>query len=121
MPNRSQKSAFRRWLNEGSMLYLQAFHQPSELCPGYWLEFILIARPLVLSAFKPFVEEDETVFLPHESLDAVSLSAAEQEQCRLEWIHIEALLYKCSKAIDGLSHVCVSAGYVYLINNGDVT
>ncbi len=103
------------------LLDLKAFHEPSELLPGYGLELIFRARPLELSALQPLVQEHESVVLPHESFDAVSLPPAEQEQCRLERIHVEVFVYQCYKTVYGLTHVGIAAGYIYLIDNSDVT
>lgn len=114
------KSTFPCRLDRVFLLDLKTFHQPPELLPGYGLEFVFCARPLKLSVLKSLVQEYESIVLPHESFDAVSLPATEQEQCRLEWVHVEVFMYQCDKTVYGLAHVGISAGYIYLIDNCDV-
>ena len=73
------------------LFYLKPFHKPTELLPGYGLEFILCTGPLKLTVLKPLVQENESVLLPHERFDAVRPSATEQEQGRFIRIHVEML------------------------------
>ena len=98
----------------------QSLHQPAELLPCDGPELALISGPLEGSVLKPLVEKDEAGGFPHEHLDAVTLLSAEDEESRSKGIHVELLLYNGCKTVDGLAHVCVSAGYVYVLGNADV-
>ena len=62
------------------LLNTQSFHQPAVLLSSNAERLVLAARPLKLTLFKPFVEQEKAVALPVERFDSVGSPAAEQEQ-----------------------------------------
>lgn len=59
------------------------------------------------------IQKQKSVSLPVQRLDAVSLSAAEQEQCCLEGIHLELRTYHAGQAVDPAAQIRIATGDVH--------
>ena len=96
------------------LLDTQSFHQPAVLLSSNAERFVLAARPLELTLFKPFVEQEKTVALPVECFDSVGSSAAKQEQCVGTRIKFKLLFNDSRQTIDPTAKIRVAAGKVDL-------
>ena len=98
----------------------QAFHEPSKLLPGDGPELIFIAGPLELAVLQSFVQENEAIAFPQKSFDAIASFPAEDVQRRCERTHLKMILHQSGQAVDGLAHIGISAGDIYVLGNTDV-
>ena len=62
------------------LVYVQAFHQPSELLRCQFFQLAFIPRPLILSCLQPFIQQDISVVISIQTFDSILLSAAKQKQ-----------------------------------------
>ena len=92
----------------------QSFHQPAVLLSSNAERLVLAARPLKLTLFKPFVEQEKAVALPVERLDSVGSSAAKQKQCVGTRVKLELLFNDSRQTVDTTAKVSVAAGEVDL-------
>ena len=76
------------------LLYIDARHKPAKLAPRKASNLFSIAWPSVssLNSRQPFIKKDKTVRFPHEDLDPVAPSPAEQEDGAPSRIHVELIL-----------------------------
>ena len=91
----------------------QPLHKPAVLLWCQCPDFILGSRPLETAAFQTFVQQKESVAFPIQRLNPVSLSAAEQKQCCLEWIHPKLCAYHAGQAINPAPQIRITAGNVH--------
>jgi hypothetical protein len=103
------------------LLWFQAFHEPPKLLPGDGPELIFSAGPLEPAVLQSLVQENETISFPQKGLDAVATSSAEDIQRRSERIHLEMFRYQRGKSVDGLAHVGIPAGNIYVLGDTDIT
>ena len=96
------------------LMNTQSFHQPAVLLSSNSERFILAARPLELTLFKPLVEQKKAVSLPVERFDSVGSSAAKQEQCVGTRIKFKLLFNDSRQTIDPTAKIRVAAGKVDL-------
>ena len=96
------------------LLNTQSFHQPSVLLSSNAERFILAARPLELTLFKPLVEQEKAVAFPVERLDSVGSPAAEQEQRVGTRVKFELLFNDSCQSIDPTAKIGVAASEVDL-------
>ena len=96
------------------LLNTQSFHQPTILLRSNTERLILTARPLELTLFKPFVEQEKTVALPVECFDSVGSSAAEQKQCVGTRVKLELLFNDGRQTVNPTAKIRVAAGKVDL-------
>ena len=95
------------------LVYTQTFHKPAVLLWSKRLCFAFLPWPLEAAGLQPLVQQYEAIAFPVQCLDAVSASAAEQEQCIGEWIQIELLLNKSCQSVYSTAKICVTAGNVH--------
>ena len=91
----------------------KTFHQPAELLGRQGLYFRFVSWPDKLSLLQTFVQQKESVAFPIQRLNPVSLSAAEQKQCCLEWIHPKLCAYHAGQAINPAPQIRITAGNVH--------
>ena len=96
------------------LLNTQSFHQPAVLLISNAERFVLAARPLELTLFKPLVEQKKTVAFPVERFDPVGSSAAEQKQCVGTRVKFELLFNDSCQTVDPTAKIGVAAGEVDL-------
>ena len=96
------------------LLDTQSFHQPAVLLSSNAERFVLAARPLKLTFFQPFVEQEKTVALPVERFDSVGSSAAKQEQRVGTRVKFELLFNDSRQTVDTATKIGVAAGEVDL-------
>ena len=96
------------------LLNTQSFHQPAVLLSSNVERLVLAARPLELTLFKPFVEQEKAVALPVERLDSVGSPAAKQEQRVGTRVKFELLFNDGCQAVDPTAKIGVAAGEVDL-------
>ena len=75
------------------LFHAQSFHEPAVLLRGKLTGFFAIARPLMLSIFKPLIQQNEAVSLLVQRLDPVPLSSAKQKRASE---HGSSLNYCCT-------------------------
>ena len=78
------------------LIYTQPLHKPAVLLGSQCSCFAFLSWPLEAAGLQPLVQQYEAIAFPVQCLDAVSASAAEQEQCVGEWIQAKLLLYNGS-------------------------
>ena len=96
------------------LLNTQSFHQPAVLLSSNAERLVLAARPLKLTLFKPFVEQEKAVALPVERFDSVGSPAAKQKQCVGTRVKLELLFNDSRQTVDTTAKVSVAAGDVNL-------
>ena len=96
------------------LLDTQSFHQPAVLLSSNAERLILAPRPLKLTLFKSFVEQEKTVALPVERFDPVSSSAAKQEQRVGTRVEMKLLFNDCRQTVYSATKIGVTAGEVDL-------
>ena len=96
------------------LLDTQSFHQPAVLLSSNAERFVLAARPLKLTFFQPFVEQEKTVALPIQRFDPVGSSAAKQEQRVGTRIKPELLFNDSRQTVYSATKIGVAAGEVDL-------
>ena len=82
------------------LLDTQSFHQPAVLLSSNAERFVLAARPLKLTFFQPFVEQEKTVALPVERFDPVGSPAAKQKQRVGAWVELKLLFNDRRQTVD---------------------
>ena len=96
------------------LLDTQSFHQPAVLLSSNAERLVLAARPLKLTLFKPFVEQEKAVTLPVERFDSVGSPAAKQKHRVCTGIKMKLLLNDCRQTVDTTAKIRVAAGKVDL-------
>ena len=96
------------------LLNTQSFHQPAVLLSSNAECLVLAARPLKLTLFKSFVEQEKAVALPVERFDSVGSSAAKQKQRVGTRVKLELLFNDSRQTVDTTAKVSVAAGEVDL-------
>jgi len=102
------------------LIYTQPLHKPAVLLGSQCSCFAFLPWPLEAAGLQPLVQQYEAIAFPVQCLDAVSASAAEQEQCIGEWIQIELLLNKSCQSVYTATQVGITAGYIYPVCSGEV-
>ena len=74
------------------LLYLQPLHQPAVLLRRQLPYLVFRSRPLVCTLFQPLIQQDKSIPLPIEALDAVPLSAAQATARALQRLPVAAVL-----------------------------
>lgn len=92
------------------LVNLQSFRKPSVLLLCQLAYLAAISWPLVIGLFQPFVEQDETISIPEESLNTVAPAAAEKEKRIRKRVQLKLLLYHISQAVYTSAQVCIAAG-----------
>lgn len=70
-------------------------------------------RPPETTISQTFVQQKETVPLPAQSLNAVSLSAAQEKQRRLEGDHLKLCSYHAGQTANPTPQICIATGDVH--------
>lgn len=102
------------------LLNLEPFHKPSVLLRRQGSDFIFTAWPLVRALFQPFVEKNEAIPLPIETLDAVSPPPTKQKQRISKWVELKSLLYHAGKPVNPFAQVCIPAGNVNSVGSSEI-
>ena len=96
------------------LLNTQSFHQPAVLLSSNAERLVLAARPLKLTLFKPFVEQEKAVTLPVERFDSVGSPAAEQKQHVGTRVKLELLFNDGRQTVNPTAKIRVATGKVDL-------
>lgn len=96
------------------LLNTQTLHQPAVLLSSNAERLVLAARPLKLTLFKPFVEQEKAVTLPVERFDSVGSSAAKQKQCVGTRVKLELLFNDSRQTVNPTTKIRIAAGEVNL-------
>lgn len=119
---RSQ-SEYQLFLHRLDHLFLvdaESLHEPAELLWRQFLQLICCPRPLILSAFKPLVEEDVSVGIPIQGLDPVRSPSAENKQSICLWVHVKGVLDDGSKSVDTASEITISYRNIDFLRLGQI-
>ena len=71
---------------------IQPLHQPAVLLRRQLPYLVFRSRPLVCTLFQPLIQQDKSIPLPIEALDAVPLSAAQATARALQRLPVAAVL-----------------------------
>lgn len=93
----------------------EAFREPAELLLGDLQQVFGLIWPLVSAIFQALVEQQESRLIPEQSLDAVFVTATEQEERRLVRIQMELRYDQRREPVDGLAHVRVATGQIDMV------
>ena len=94
------------------LLYAQAFHEPAVLLRCDLLRLFAGPGPLEAPAFQALVQEQESVPLPQQSLDAILSPATEQKQRFGKRIQFILPLHDSGQAVDPAAEIRIAQGYI---------
>ena len=90
------------------LLYAQAFHEPAVLLRRDLLCFLAGPGPLKAPTFQALVQEQKSVSLPQQSLDAILSPAAEQKQRLGKRIQFILPLHNTGQSVDPTAEICIA-------------